>query len=95
MFGRSDDMVQSAVDEEKAREQAREEYMRGFEAPPESDAQLTEEEEKRLEEQRRIETAQRLEEIRKRSPPPTLQLNGQLDGVTSLDGDDMFKNIGL
>lgn len=94
MFGRSDDMAQSAMVEERAREEAREEYMKGFERPAEEDGQSTEEEEKRLEEQRRIETAQRLEEIRKRSPPPTVQLNGQLDGLSSLDGEDMFKNIG-
>lgn len=86
MFGREDEMTQSAVREEREREQARDEYMKGFEQPPEP------QEDPALEEQRREEEKRQLEERLRRSPPPTVQLNGFADGA--LDGEDMFKNIG-
>lgn len=91
MFGR-DEMTQSAMDEERAREDARDEYMQDSERSSTAlDGQRLEEE-RRQEEARRLEIAREVEERRKRSPPPTVQLNGIAGGA--LDGDDMFKDIG-
>lgn len=90
MFGRDDDMIQSAVDEEHAREKAREEYENGFNNVIKEADDRRSEEQRLLVERDRVEQQRRYEELRKRDPAPVIQL----DGLTELDGEDMFRDIG-
>lgn len=89
MWDRGNTMQQSAVEDERAREQAQEDYMDGVES--ERERKTSEElERERLEEEE--DRRRRVEENIRRDPPPTVQLNGI--NSSTLDGDDMFGSIG-